>query len=389
MIGVGIDEFTAVLQLPPDEKAAISAFEWRREAERLIHIFVKKAGLVPVFGQPALESKAPQGYTMAYKFGQHMFYFSIAYHETQKSMGVVIRFSAQSLAYYCEATGQKVYEFLQMVIDPAYVLRLSRVDIAVDYIDENLDVTDIYQSLIDKKVGIFREMVSPKTGEIFYRRCDMQISGFIKGDEVPTIYLGSVQSNAQLRIYDKKREQLERKGSKYVEARRYKSWVRFEGVYRSVFAHQLTNALASVQNDDELLNLLAYTILQKFRFMYMNCGVAEYETEYTQVLFDCIGSSNFILSSPSSRNYDLAKSICYMLHGSGVISTLYKIAQIWGNDGLTGIANLLNQYLTNWVPNDDCRYWLNRNLSDYQIYYPDFDSFFNENVLPLLWQIGE
>ena len=78
-----------------------------------------------------------------------------------------------------------------------------------------------------------------------------------------------------------------------------------------------------------------------------------------------------------------------MLHGSGVISTLYKIAQIWGNDGLTGIANLLNQYLTNWVPNDDCRYWLNRNLSDYQIYYPDFDSFFNENVLPLLWQIGE
>lgn len=372
---------TVVLQLPPGTK--INSFDWPDEAEELIAIISTKANFVGVFGKPMEEKNAPQGYTTAYTFGEHCFYFSTAYNENQPQMGVIIKFSAQALDYYCETTGQQVYEFLQRVDDPAYTLRLSRVDITADYIDEGLCVTDIYQSLIDRKVGIFQEHISPKTGEVFYRHYEIQISGFVRGSEVPTIYLGSVQSKAQLRIYDKKREQLERKGSKLDKARRCKDWVRFEGIFKSTFAHQLTDELMNIQNNDEFINLLACTLVQKFRFMYMTCGVAEYETEYTQMLLDCISNNGFVLRSPSSRNYDLANSICYMLGGSGVISTLYKVAQIWGNDGLSGLSNLINKCLADYEPNDDCRYWLKRNAKDYKMYYPDFDLFLKTNILPL------
>jgi len=387
MLEVGVDEFTAVLRLPSGTK--IDPDDWPEEAEELIEVISEKADLIAVLGEPEPEKKAPQGYTTAYTFGKHDFYFSIAYHKGQPQMGVIIKFSAQALDYYRGATGQEVYELLQEVVDSKYDLRLSRIDIAVDYIDEDLNVTQIYKSMIDDKVGIFRDYVSPKTGEVFYRHCEMKISGFLRESAVPTIYLGSVQSNTQLRIYDKKREQLERKGTKFDKARNCKDWVRFEGTFRSEYAHQLTSELMRVQSNDEFINLLACSLVQKFRFMYMTDGVADHETEYTKMLIDCIYNNSFALRSPSSRNYELAKSVCYILTSSGAITTLYKIARLWGNKGLSDMFGVLKEWLANYKPNDDCKDWLNKKAMDYRKLYSDFDEFYNKTVLPLLQQNGE
>lgn len=386
MLELGVDEITLVLQISQQLKSMYnnSSFDWSSVAENIIYTFITKSNFKTIFGESIPEKRPPQGYTVAYAYGEHNFYLAIAYHQFQMSMGIAIKFSAQALDYYCEASGLKVYEFLQKVKDSAYTVRLSRIDLVADYIDEEINVTTIYQNLIDNKIGLFREYESKKTGEVSYRRCEMQFQGYLKERDVPTIYIGSVQSNSRLRIYDKKREQMERKGSKLDKARKCHDWVRFEGVFKHEFAHQLSAELLNIKTDDEFANLIACTLIQKFRFMYIDNGVIDCETEYSQMLLDCISNQNFALKSPSSRNYDLSKSIGYMFFGSGVISTLYKIKSIWGDEAVLKFLTFTGEYLKEWEPNDDCRYWLGKNSNDYRKNYPNYDLFMRETLMPLL-----
>lgn len=381
MVELGIDEMTMVLQLPSEYKELLESNEWSYLAELIIKRFVEKAKIEEVLGLQDCEIRPPQGYNIAYKYGNHNFYFAIAYHLVQMSMGVAIKFSAKALDYYCEQSSLHVYEFLRIIQDDFYSVRLSRVDLVADFIDEDLDVTAIYQDMMDCKVGIFRKQVKKKTGEEYYRKCEMQYSGFLKEKEVPTIYIGSCMSNARLRIYDKKREQIEQTGTKLEKAKNCRNWVRFESVYRHEFAYQITDELLHINNDIEYGNLIAWTIVQKFHFMYVTNGVVDCKTEYTEKLIEYVNGKNFMLKSPVSRNYDISNSVKYLIYGSGAVSTLYKIKCIWGDDGVHEVFSIIEDYLKTWTPNDDCRYWLSRNKNDYIKRYPDIREFLDKNFV--------
>lgn len=386
MIELGVDEITLVLQMSPDLKTVNSSgvFDWDVVAEDVIKKFEAKADLINVFGKKFKEMRAPNGYQTAYTYGEHVFYFTIAYHPLHMNMGIVVKFSAQSLDYYCERTGLKLYEILQKMVDPDYSIRLSRIDFTCDYVDEDVDTTKIYHDFVNRKIAIFREYKEKNTDNLIYKRCPLNYQGFVKQDEVPTIYLGSVQSNTQLRIYDKKREQLERKGTKYQKALNCNNWVRFEAIFKHEYAHQITEELLKIQTDVEFENLIACIIVQKYRFMKMNNGIADCETDYTQMLIDCINFQSFNLSSPSSKNYDLARSIVYIVYESGIMNTLYKTKKIWGDVAVSNLISYLLDFLKNWNPNDDCSYWLEKNADDYLLNYPTFDTFWLQSVAIVL-----
>ena len=385
MLELGVDELTVVLRLDPTVKSTYDdSFEWQPIAEFIIDTFAKAANFPTIFGEKSTEGKAPKGYKISYRYGEHNFYLAVAYHPYHMSMGVAIKFSAQAFDYYCEVSGLQVHSFLQTAQDTLYTMRISRIDFTADYIDEGINVTNIYQSLIDGKVGIFREQYNKRIDEFSFRKWSVVPRGFLISAEVPTIYIGSVQSNAELRIYDKRREQIERKGSKFDKALKCRNWVRFEGVFRHEYAHQISAELMKLQSDDELANLIACTMAQKFRFMYIEDGVVDCETEYTQMLIDVISNNNFALKASSSRNFELATSLLYMFHGSGVITTLYKIKEIWGDDAVATMLDFAARYLQEYEPNDDCRYWLMKNTADYKKNYPDFDVFLRDNLLTML-----
>lgn len=380
MIELGVDEITVVLQLSSNIKDNIKPSEWYVYAKAMIDIFVDLADFKAIFGDIRFEDRPPEGYTNAYSFGEHNFYLAAAYHNMRIDMGVVIKFSAQALDYYIEQSGLRVYQLMKIIQDDTYTTRLSRVDLTVDYIDEDIDVTNIYQNLIDKKVAVFREVMNRYNGVISLIRADLAIKGFVVENEIPTVYLGSAQSNARLRIYDKKREQIERFGSKLNKAKACDNWIRFEGIFRHEFAHQIGDALLTIDDDDEFANLIANVMIQKFRMMVIDKGVIVRDTVFTKMLLNCKTNNCIILSSPSSRNYELAKSLKYLFEGSGVITSLYKVRSIWGEDALKDILAFIRKYIKVHAPNDDCRYWLERNESDYRKNYPDFDVFMKENV---------
>ena len=386
---LGIDEMTVVLQIHPHVKQQLTPFDWKDCAECIIEIFLKKSDFVNIFGEQIMQRNPPQGYTVAYTYGEHNFYIAVAYHDYQINMGVAVKFSAQALDYYCVQSGLKPYQFLQRIRDNFYSIRISRVDLTADFINEGVDVTAIYQGLIDRKIAVFREYESKRTGKTEFRRMDMNYQGIIKGGEVPTVYLGSVKSNSRLRIYDKRREQLERNGTKYDKARACIDWVRFEGVYRNEYSHQIGDALLKIKTDDEYANLIACTLIQKFRLMYIDNGVLGDDTEYSQLLLDCITNGILVLKAPTSRNYDLAKSMMYIFAGSGAMSTLFKIKKIWGDDAVSTFLKFMFDCLNEYAPNDDCSYWLRKNAKDYIKAFPDFDKFMKDTIVPILWKGGK
>lgn len=387
MLEFGVDEITLVMQLEKTQKSVLATADWEDVAEGLIHTFEKKSDLNMTFGKKDIEKRLPKGYSTGCKYGEHPFYFCIAYHQCHWDMGIAVKFSAQALDYYSEETGLNVYQLMQKVRDKDYAIRLSRIDLTADYIDEDIDVTEIYNSLMHEEIGTFREYISKKTGDIGYKRVLMMYEGFLKGSEVPTIYIGSVQSNSRLRIYDKRREQIERKGTKFDKAVGCKNWVRFEGVFRHDYAHQISDQLLNIQTDNEYVNLIASILVQKYRFMTIDkkTGGADADTDYTQMILDAISNNNFKLKAPSSRNYDLAQNIAYIFSGSGVMNTLYKISDIWDMDAVMYLLEYVIEDLQGeFRPNADCLSWLIRNRKDYQKKYPDFDVFMQQNVSCML-----
>ena len=72
-------------------------------------------------------------------------------------MGIILKFSASALSHY-KATYQDYYSELidvhniaQLLYVDYYDLRLSRIDLAVDYFNYPMSVNSLYQGLKDKQ----------------------------------------------------------------------------------------------------------------------------------------------------------------------------------------------------------------------------------------------
>lgn len=383
MLELGVDEISITLQVSQALTYGLSA-RWETSAEIIIDTYSSKAQLETYFGCKMPEPTAPKGYAVAYHFGSHSWYFALAYHPEHPQMGVIARWSAQALDYYLEKSKLKLYQLLHITTDKIYTSRLSRIDLTADYIDENIDVTTIYHGLINREIGVYERFEGPSPDKPIYKKRNLQIRGFCIEDEVPTVYIGSPSSNAQARIYDKRREQLERKSSKFHKALNCKNWVRFELVLRHEYAHQMSDYLSRIYTDIAFANLIASVILQKLRFMKMKNGVVDIETDYSQMLVDCINNNSYVLKSSVTKNYDLAKNIEYLYKGSGIMQTLYKIETIWGTNATEELLQYLLNSLDKFEPSKDCSYWLFRNSKDFSNKYPTFQDFIDNNLRDII-----
>ena len=382
MLELGIDEITLVLQVAPAYRHLLGTEGWDSVAVQMIGTLTKLADFKGVFGERLDEPRVPQGYTLGYRYGEHPFYLATAYHEYQPDFGCIVKFSAQALDYYCEKTGTRVYQLIQSVKSDLYTIRASRVDLTADYIDEGFDTSEIYQSLMDRSVSLFKQYEAKGTGETKYRRMQTNFRGIIDGREVPTIYIGSPKSNSMLRIYNKRLEQIQRSGTKLGKARSCDDWVRFEGVFKNEYAHKLGEELSKVSSNDEFAELIAITLLNKYRFMEVVDGTCGDLTEYSQMLADSIVDANYCLGGFFSKNYDLARSIAYIYGGSGIMGTFYKVKEIWGIDAVSEfIEFLLDSLNPEYIPSGSCAEWLKKNKRAYQETYASFSDFIAENKI--------
>lgn len=368
MLKTSIDEVTLVLQATLDEKMALEDDDdWKDLASIIISEFEKRTDLVKIFGKKVEAKQCPQGYTAGFTYGEHSFYFCIAYNPSNYAMGIICKFSAQALAYYLQATKKQVYHFLQDVKSDVYDFRLSRCDIDVDFMNERFTPTKIFSDLKKEKVLAYYQKLE-KDKMIFVKK-NFKLQGFAIGKEVPTCYCGAVSSDSQLRIYDKKLEQIQRNGSKLAWVLKFDSVIRFELTLKHDLAHNFTDLLLNIHNNKELNDLILSVFLQKFYFKRVTTGKP---TPYTRKMEQALkGEKSYLLGHLNEDN-DLLKRFQYLLYSSGTISTLFKVLSLWGIDDLDEATDFIKQFVLEWSPNDGCRAWLKKHGSDTAESFADF-----------------
>lgn len=360
MLKTSIDELTIVLQATVSEKLNLeSNADWQRLATEIITEFEVKADLKNILGDQQEAQKCPEGYDKGFNYGQHSFYFCIAYNSEIYSMGIIVKFSAQAVAYYLKASKQEAYSFLKSIKSDKYTFRLSRCDIDVDFLNETFTPTEIFNDLKHDKVLIYYQ--KKKKDKLIFVRKKVKLQGFAIGKEVPTCYCGAVSSDSQLRIYDKKLEQIQRSGSKLAWVLKFDSVVRFELALKHDLAHNFTNLLLNIHSNKELNDLILSIFLQKFYFKRVATGKS---TLYTRKMEQALkGKKSYLLGHLNADN-DLLRRMQYLLYESGTVSTLFKILSVWGYDDLDQAVDYIKKFVQNWNANDDCRYWLQKHAAD-------------------------
>lgn len=362
MLDVQVDEFTLVLQ---SNKKPESFELWESIALNIIDKFIELTSIELVLSKlKETSSSLPMGYTQGIVSDNPDYYFAIAYHPDYIQMGVCIKFSARSWAEYRSnyknifSNSIQIHEFLfNSSNNNIYSSRLSRIDIAIDFINENVNVNSIYNQLSKKN-----QIIKTATG----RSNNSSLSAITKDNITSTFYLGSKGKNikALLRVYDKKKEQIETFGYQYEEALNFNNWIRFEAVFKSHYAHTLSEALLTIQNDNDLKNLLVSALTDRYQFYYKK---SDKLTTFSRKMIGLLSQKNFNFISPSPRNNLLEQSQKHILNGSGLFPYLYKISSIWGEDGFNKSVSFLYDEFMNYEPNNDVVLWLDKYSALYKI----------------------
>ncbi|MGV3126386.1 replication initiation factor domain-containing protein [Streptococcus orisratti] len=367
-IMTSVDELTLVVR-PTADTIGEYPEHWSQIAGDLAINVAEKLLAPIILGNYCELTRKPNGYTNGFTFDKMPHGFAIAWHETYFTMGIIIKFSASALSHYQsiykERYGENidVHEIVQALAEPYWELRISRIDLAVDYFNYEMTVNDIYQGI--------------KTGDITIRNHEGKKSrskhSAVENNGIAnTIYIGSKKKNgnALLRIYDKYQEQIDSKG-RFLHLTKYcNSWVRFEVSYRHSYSNQILPLLLIIDSPQELSQLIIDKLLDKYRFI----GSSNKAIPFTQDLLEQLKESFPPLKSVPSRNNDLAATIHYTMKGSGFYPLLKKIEKIWGTQARNHfIIRLVQEYEANYYPNKDVEIWLNKfgkglvdlNFSDY------------------------
>lgn len=331
---VGIDEFTLVIKYIPDDWK-----NWIKEADDVIQEFLEKSNIENVLGKVTqTDFGKPAGYTNALTVQNADYYFAIAIHEYMIDMGIIVKFSAHAWAKYQEVYSElfncdmNIAEFFKLIKSDNYSFRLSRIDLTADYFNYGIDINELYYKIEEKHYLIY---------DCNDKAAHRKLDAVIKDRRVQTIYIGSKAQNSKhfMRVYNKKLEQIQKAGFRYEEAVNCVDWTRFEVSYRGNYAHQITEDLFSINSALELAEYIASKITDKYRFYIVK------DDDYTDFTNDLLVVKNNAsyknLATPEAKNYELQKAINYIIHGSGLFSTLNIIGRVWGSDAERRFLNYI------------------------------------------------
>ncbi|WP_438478297.1 replication initiation factor domain-containing protein [Streptococcus pluranimalium] len=380
VIMTSIDEATFVIK-PTEETVGEYPDNWSQIATTIGETVSEKLSLPLLFGDYIPLKTPPAGYTDGFTFQNLPYYFAIAWHETNFTMGVIIKFSASALSHY-KASYQEYYnkaidvhQIAQFLNEDYWELRLSRIDLAVDYFNYSMSVNDFYQGLKDKQYVITNHKGRKNVSNISAQ----EVNGLAQ-----TVYVGSKKKNvnALLRIYNKYQEQLDNKGRYQHLTKCCDSWVRMEASYKGTYSNQILALLLDIENPQDLSKLIVNKMIDKYCFHDTGTGQP---LPFTSDLLK--GFGNFPeLESLNSRNNDLLSTISYLMKGSGFFPLLKKIEEIWGTQARNHfIIRLIQEYETNYTPNQDVGLWLKKfskeleKLSFEDFFEDAFQIFYQQN----------
>ena len=219
-----------------------------------------------IFSQKSIFNFGKNGYTNSINCGaSEQGLVTVMFNPKRLDMGLLIDLTASGKAMF-ESLAQlqdiKVdWKRIVEVIYQKFQGHVSRIDVAIDLIDYGYSVDEIYNKLKNEEYLFLnaRKQIIPAK----------RIRYIGANNQVLTIYVGSRNSDAFLRLYDKRQEQLDNKGLYRSLANNYQDWIRVEGEFKHLEAHAI-GAMVSTLNTDNIYPYLADCILKHWKLVINN-----------------------------------------------------------------------------------------------------------------------
>ena len=306
------------------------------------------------------------GYNQCIDFDS--FNILLCYHSDLPNMGVYLKFSGQGLKEYMKMRDERgdpisyielVQQFMKIKDYFGGEARVSKVDFAIDFIDEGLYVDHIHKELQQSSIqsGVFDK----KSNKLKLRKNNSKISTHAVNNEVQTIYVGSRKNKGNsllLRIYDKKIEQISKRGIFYLQAKESSDWVRFEASFRQKYANQIGEDILQCSNNQELAGLIFRRITDKYQF-YHETGEAWI---ITKVMLAYANNDFDLLQTNPTRKNDLVTTYYYLLKNSGLESFMFKLQNIYDDPVIDDFFDAVKQHFKNeYEPSKDTLSFLSKN----------------------------
>ena len=259
---------TLRLMLPSLSETRLAEQDYPVEVDE----FVKILKLDKIFDHREEVSQGLNGYTRSFIYGGEEIGPNISIMFNPKhldTMGVLCEISSTAKSTYeglariksIEVDWQKIimWVYRRTFSQSKYEHRISsghvsRIDIATDFINYGFSIDQINQKLMKDEY----QFLNSRHQLIQKRR----IKTINYDNKTLTIYVGSREADAYLRLYDKKRQEIDTNGRYKGLAKSVNDWVRFEGEFKKRKAHAIGKMISELPLSVDMYSYLVDVLLQ-------------------------------------------------------------------------------------------------------------------------------
>lgn len=340
---LSIDEFTMSFTYPAEKD--FSSLHPITFIEALI-----EASELNLFGSLVRRQTNLQGYNTTFEIDGAEF-VTFAYHSEIVRNGIVFKISATSLANYLRLyqafNDEQIesYHLINKLISVAdkYELKpkLSRIDIAADFINfgNEYETSNIDKLLDSKDLIIKSKLKNQNTGNEYYSKNRTKHNSIKNDGIVNTIYVGKKNSRTGfLRIYNKKVEQISKRGRNLPLAQECDSWTRLEAVLKQDYAIEFTKHIRNVENNKQFIELLATYLNKRYTFF----DKTNNKTLFSKYL-EQHNNLDINIRTKNFRHNEIDKIISSTIDPNGQFqSILFKLTEV---EGIEATLEYLEQAL--------------------------------------------
>ena len=290
--------------------------DWSEEAEALIDRFRVALGLEP--GVRYETNMYCKGYKTHYEIGHGVF---VGYHPTNRYMGLIVEFGGQALGELRELglmTDVKwLKAFRSLADDPDYKFNTTKVDVAIDDYNGGRTVLDLIKLYHEPMMhnwtpGIICRIQTYKN-QAKFRSHNLSTRTFTDDQGGATLYLGSKESEKNMRIYNKMAER------KMAPTAEIQSIVRYEAVFQKFSAWQLGNWITEADDWDSIARMLYRVIFETWNLRGGNGRLLPEVMEWWRLS----GEADHMVSE-NRRRSSLLDSLIHVMDRSGIKSLVGK-----------------------------------------------------------------
>lgn len=380
MVELSMNEITVKIEPKENNEAIRKKNEWSRQAERIIGFLEINFGFNRIFHRNRDCSENVHEEVISYTYGFLDDELTVYYYPSSREKGVILHITDDALQRYLEKTEFTFYEFFQKLYALPYNVTLTAIRLTALYIHEGVNLEKLHDAWINGAIGIKCQAYTP--GKLFtMTNCKPTVwTRWALSNEVIAMDFPLIKDAVSLTIHEVTPALKEL--SALADRKNFPpTHVRLELFLKKNYATAIFGLMQSVHDDEYFAQLVTGFIGNMARFYMVDNGRILELLGATKILENCVAEKNYVVTPAFDGKQSLVTSIKSLTQKSEMFSIIYKVHDLWGEEGIRLLKKHLTEEYARYSPEEGTEKWLNHNRSKYKANCPTAKDFFTDNNL--------